>query len=745
MENPLRRAVLQYSRGGDKEELIDALVAIAAVERDTGLPAEGNAIAAPDLAWCTESVTAARPRPRRPAVDRLPAGGDEQQISEALTHFDRRYRFPICGLLRRDHPGLSAEGLAEVWQDTMVVISRRAMHRRLHPEASLAQQAWAVARRRTRELVCGDVSGQKHAFHLAGNAEYPELDRRWEILTGLQQEEVLELTCLALARLPKRDKDAWKQHLQSVAADISDSDALAAVCLWEDSPEPAALVPPASHRLDDFRQGVREFLRRKGYNLFDCQGPDADLSDAALVPEKYLATASDPLDRLVLEAMRVVAIQETEPLPDLTETSQYLTAEDCRSLDLLGPDGAQRARAEYPTLRTWSSALWSDHYSRRETCLPTRTVFHSEYDDRRPLKELVRAYHKILRQKRVDWSPMSRFTALLGEGGQGVVYLLRSPGTDGFTNLHALKIFAPDPYVSRGGYVADMRRMARMASIIDNIHCQNVLNVLRFEQQEGVRMMLMEWIDGYDLCQLMAPEILERTRRRIDRLRWDKMNQVVVTEGSDQLMLRPGVAVAIVRHCLTALKHLHQRGIVHGDIKPSNIMLQRNGNAKLIDIGSAFAWNESPQSYHCTFQYAAPEVLAEEAYTPQSDLASLGYVLIELLSGRNLFGKYESPDDLRLAKESLPGQLPTLLPRDVQECPRLVTLCRRLIEPDLDQRYRSAHDADLDHDHGAHAFLDHLARYRLSTAYDHELFLWLQTLGKTLGQPTSAAGSERVS
>ena len=61
----------------------------------------------------------------------------------------------------------------------------------------------------------------------------------------------------------------------------------------------------------------------------------------------------------------------------------------------------------------------------------------------------------------------------------------------------------------------------------------------------------------------------------------------------------------MIRDGLSALSALHREGIVHGDVEPSNIMLTRTGNAKLIDIGAAFATRTPP----CTPAYAAPEVL----------------------------------------------------------------------------------------------------------------------------------------
>ena len=65
--------------------------------------------------------------------------------------------------------------------------------------------------------------------------------------------------------------------------------------------------------------------------------------------------------------------------------------------------------------------------------------------------------------------------------------------------------------------------------------------------------------------------------------RWNYVNQVIVTAGPMQPRVKPGIAIAIVRDCLAGLAALHREGIVHGDLKPSNIMLKRTGNAKIVD------------------------------------------------------------------------------------------------------------------------------------------------------------------
>ena len=133
-----------------------------------------------------------------------------------------------------------------------------------------------------------------------------------------------------------------------------------------------------------------------------------------------------------------------------------------------------------------------------------------------------------------------------------------------------------------------------VASLVAQIQHDNLLDVHNFVDRDRIRIMVMEWVDGYDLCQLLVPGTLDRVRSRVSSRRWDYINSVIVTVGPVHPRIKPGVAVAIVRDCLSALAALHRDGIVHGDVKPSNIMLKRTGNAKMVDIGSAFEMASPP-------------------------------------------------------------------------------------------------------------------------------------------------------
>ena len=180
-------------------------------------------------------------------------------------------------------------------------------------------------------------------------------------------------------------------------------------------------------------------------------------------------------------------------------------------------------------------------------------------------------------------------------------------------------------------------------------------------------MMIMEWVDGYDLGRLIRPNCLSNLERRVTVRRWRYINDVILTSGPTQSRFKPGVAVAIVRDCLGALAALHREGIVHGDVKPSNIMLKRTGHCRLIDMGSALDYQSSAHARYCTPQYAAPEVLETRFVTPLSDLAIVGYVLVELLSVRTPFPGQLSQRALLQAKLDLPQRLCELFPRKLFE------------------------------------------------------------------------------
>lgn len=339
--------------------------------------------------------------------------------------------------------------------------------------------------------------------------------------------------------------------------------------------------------------------------------------------------------------------------------------------------------------------------------------------------ELQSRYDTIVTEKRLNWTTHYRLLRLLGAGGQGVVYLSERRGADNFTLPVALKIFSPERYADAHTYDEAMARMARTSARVAQIQHDNLLDVHNFVDRNRIRMLVMEWIDGFDLSRLLVPSMLERIRNRVSNKRWEHMNRVIVTAGPVQPRIKPGVAVAIVRDCLGALAALHREGLVHGDIKPSNLMLKLTGNAKIVDIGAAYELDQPPPTRMCTPSYAAPEVLDGNEYTQRSDLASLGYVLIELLAGRPPFGNLTNYRELLEAKRALPRRLREILPEEVTCNQLLMNFCSRLIATDPLQRFPTADEANMQNE-GASGFHRQLVKGDLASEYGNEIRLWME-------------------
>lgn len=342
-------------------------------------------------------------------------------------------------------------------------------------------------------------------------------------------------------------------------------------------------------------------------------------------------------------------------------------------------------------------------------------------------EKLLTQYETLLSNQSVRWAAEYKKIRILGKGGQGVVYLSERQGTDLFRLPVALKMFSPESYRDVPSYVNDMARIADISSRVALIQHDNLLDLHNFIENGGVRIMVMEWVDGYDLRELMSDHIFTQSRRRLKPERWAYVNKVILCEGPEQPRFKPGVAIQILRECLAGLAALHRDGIVHGDLKPGNIMVKRTGAAKIIDIGSAMDLDQINARRMWSPAYAAPEVLSGNKNTPRSDLASLGYVLIEMLAGRNPFDGIGDLKTLLAAKQDLDKRLKEILPAEVSCNELLLNLCQRMIAADPAKRFPDAQSADLDRK-GAADFHRQLVKGDLASEYEHDLRLWLEEL-----------------
>ncbi len=340
---------------------------------------------------------------------------------------------------------------------------------------------------------------------------------------------------------------------------------------------------------------------------------------------------------------------------------------------------------------------------------------------------LLTAYHAIAQSPQINWGSRYRKLRLLGKGGQGVVYLSERQGSDEFRLPVALKLFSPEQYRDSTAYEEDMARVAAMAARVAQIQHDNLLDLHNFISQQRIRIMVMEWVDGFDLRDLLTQKMYDRSKEKLSPERWKYVSKVILAPGVTQPRIKPGVAIQILRECLAALGALHRDDIAHGDLKPANIMVKRTGNAKIIDIGSAMDMTKASGRRMWSPTYAAPEVLRGAPNSPQSDLASLGYILVEMLAGQCPFEGINELDKLLDAKMQLEHWLPDFLPDEVRDNELLLHLCRKLTVPDPSKRFQNAQAADLDRK-GAADFHRQLVKGDLASEYETDLRNWLDDL-----------------
>jgi serine/threonine protein kinase len=152
--------------------------------------------------------------------------------------------------------------------------------------------------------------------------------------------------------------------------------------------------------------------------------------------------------------------------------------------------------------------------------------------------------------------------------------------------------------------------------------------------------------------------------------------------------LPPAEAARIGAELAEALAHAHERGIVHRDIKPGNVLLERDGRARLVDFGIARLLER--ESAHLTtagtvtgtLRYLAPEQLAGEEASPSTDLYALGAVLFEMLAGRPAF-EAATPVALVDAQRHPPDSIAGVPPG-------LAQISLRALDPDPARRPASA-------------------------------------------------------
>lgn len=414
----------------------------------------------------------------------------------------------------------------------------------------------------------------------------------------------------------------------------------------------------------------------------------------------------------------------------------------CPRFFLNAHEGGKKLEPEVP-----SSAESGGSNFGQNTHTWDQTVPNVKISSGRSEKFLLQNYRALTNSEEVTGPSVLHLGETLGAGSQGKVFQCRRLGADLFEAPTALKFYSPDGY-SEEKYNSVMEHLAEMAGRIAVLQNENILKPQNWFTLNGIRIMEMELVEGFDLFQLLQRKTLRWMQEHLSKEDFAFKTDVVITEGADHPRLLPGPALSIIRDCLQALQALHENGILHGDIKPANVMLKTTGHAKVIDLGSAVDLERLPPIRFCTPYYSAPEVF-RKGCSPVSDIASLGYVLIELLTGRSMAPinlaipctvsaerlsiQDSSLSELQLLlirqKHILYENLPAFFPQDLAKNEHLVEFCRYLIHPDPQRRCQSAIEAVVS-SRGISNIMRELVIGNLASEFDCDLQYWVRTLKK---------------
>ncbi len=212
----------------------------------------------------------------------------------------------------------------------------------------------------------------------------------------------------------------------------------------------------------------------------------------------------------------------------------------------------------------------------------------------------------------------------LGSGSHGVVYEAAVSGPMGFTKRVAVKVLRSQVVESDDGFVREMVNEARVGGML---HHPNVVNVLEFGQVADRYFITAEYVDGVTLADIIA-------HRRAE----DRPLPASVVLGLTEQVCR-GL------HYAHTLKNPDGRAlnVIHRDVKPSNILVDRHGVARIMDFGIAKAASNLFQTTAAevirgTPQYIAPEqILGEKPLRPGCDIFALGAVVYEMVTLQPLF------------------------------------------------------------------------------------------------------------
>ncbi len=255
-------------------------------------------------------------------------------------------------------------------------------------------------------------------------------------------------------------------------------------------------------------------------------------------------------------------------------------------------------------------------------------------------------------------------------GGMGVIYLAKSRGAAGFEKTVIIKKIL-EHLAEEQEFITKFLDEGR---IVVNLAHGNIVPVFDMGEEDGEYFIAMEYVPGRDLR-----DVLKRLQR-------------------EDTILPAHLAVYIVTEACKGLDYAHRRtddageslNIVHRDVSPSNILISRDGEVKVIDFGIARATSRAAKTVSGRIQgkicYMSPEQAAGKSVDARSDIFSMGVVLYEMLTGRRPFqgeSDLQSLDLVRKCEFVTPSELNPEIPAELD------AIVDKALSRDLERRYQS--------------------------------------------------------
>jgi tRNA A-37 threonylcarbamoyl transferase component Bud32 len=246
----------------------------------------------------------------------------------------------------------------------------------------------------------------------------------------------------------------------------------------------------------------------------------------------------------------------------------------------------------------------------------------------------------------------------LAVGGMAEVFRAKAFGAHGFEKALAIKRILPD-LASDPEFE---QRFILEAKLAVQLAHANIVQVFDFGRVSGSLFIAMEYVDGLDLAALLRA--LHKRGERVP----------------------VGAALHIAIELCKGLDYAHQRGVVHRDVSPSNVLLSRSGEVKIADFGIAQAEREQARKRSTQrrimgkWRYMSPEQTRGEQLTARSDLFSAAACIYEVFTGTKLFPGEDAEavasniaampiPPLRTARPELPERLDAVLARALERAP----------------------------------------------------------------------------